>query len=241
MRLLIVNPNTSSATTALLQRHVAGAAGAHVMVEATTARFGASYIADETSYAVAAHAALDAYAVHAEAHGEPDAVLLACFGDPGVEALRQLSRRPVIGLAEASMREATGLGMFAVVTGGRAWGPMLERIARSWGFGGALARVHTVEPSGAELAADVDAAASLLGAACREAAVGVQAVILGGAALAGLAGRIERSASVALIDSVAAGTRAIVRMARADDRQMRTTRAAAAWTGVSDALSRRLG
>ena len=237
MRLLVLNPNTSSATTALLQRQVAAAAGPAVEVQAATARFGASYIADEAGYAVAGHAALDAYAAHAELHGEPDAVLLGCFGDPGVWALRQLARGPVIGLAEASMREAIGCGRFAIVTGGAAWQPMLERLARGWGFGGALAGVHTVDASGAELAADAAAAVSLLAPLCRQAAAGAQAVILGGAALAGLAPRIERETGLALIDSVAAGTRAVVRMTR----EAPPATARAHWQGLSPALQRRLG
>ena len=61
-RLLVINPNTSERVSALLQQHVQAAAGSHVVVRTVTARFGAPYIADEASYAVAAHAALDAWA-----------------------------------------------------------------------------------------------------------------------------------------------------------------------------------
>ena len=61
-RLLVINPNTSASVSTLLQTHVQAAAGLHVQVRTVTARFGAPYIADEASYAVAAHAALDAWA-----------------------------------------------------------------------------------------------------------------------------------------------------------------------------------
>jgi Asp/Glu/hydantoin racemase len=67
--------------TALLQQHVQAAAGGHVRVRAVSARFGAPYIADEASYAIAGHATLDAWAA-ALAHGQPDSVLIGCFGDP---------------------------------------------------------------------------------------------------------------------------------------------------------------
>ena len=61
-QLLVINPNTSAHVSALLQQHVQAAAGSHVAVRTATARFGAPYIACEASYAVAAHALLDAWA-----------------------------------------------------------------------------------------------------------------------------------------------------------------------------------
>ena len=64
-QLLVINPNTSPGVSALLRQHVQQAAGSHVEVTAVTARFGAPYIADEASYAVAGHATLDAWAARA--------------------------------------------------------------------------------------------------------------------------------------------------------------------------------
>lgn len=209
MRLLILNPNTSGAVTERLREHVAAMAPPEVTLHVATAAFGARYIADETSFAVAGHAALDAYAGHCERHGPPDAVLVGCFGDPGVWALRELSGLPVVGLAEAAMREAAGFGRFAIVTGGAAWAPMLRRLARTLGFDGALADVHVVAPTGAQLAADPAMAWSVLGEACERAAAGADAVILGGAGLAGMAARLAPHLAVPLIDSVSAGANAL--------------------------------
>ena len=133
-----------------------------------TASLGASYIASETSYAIAGHAALDGWARYAIAAtaasasetvaGAADRVLPGCFGDPGVWALREATGLPVIDLAEAAMRQAARHGRFAIVTGGVAWVPMLHRLARALGLQDALVAVHTVAPSGAQLAADPAAA-----------------------------------------------------------------------------------
>ena len=209
MQLLILNPNTSVVVTERLREHVASIAAPEVALHAATAAFGARYIADEISFAVAGHAALDAYASHCQRHGKPDAVLVGCFGDPGVWALRELSGLPVVGLAEAAMREAAGFGRFAIVTGGVAWDPMLRRLARAFGFTGALADVHVVAPTGAQLAADPAMALSVLGKACQQAAEGADAVILGGAGLAGMAALLAPHLTVPLIDSVTAGARAL--------------------------------
>ncbi len=209
-QLLVINPNTSASVSALLQTHVQAAAGLHVSVQTVTARFGAPYIADEASYAVASHATLDAWAAALARPGnEPDAVLIGCFGDPGLLALRESSPVPVTGLAEASFIEASRHGRFAIVTGGERWGPMLARLAQALGHAPALAGIHTVVPTGAELAADPVAARTLLTQACRDAVrqLGAQAVILGGAGLAGMAADIQSGVSVPIIDSVLSGAR----------------------------------
>ena len=207
--LLVINPNTSASVSALLQTHVQAAAGSHVQVRTVTARFGAPYISDEASYAVAGHATLDAWAAALADGPVPDTVLIGCFGDPGLLALRESSPAPVTGLAEAAFIEAARHGRFAIVTGGERWGPMLQRLAHALGQGPALAGIHTVAPTGAQLAADPEGARALLGQACRDAVrqLGAQAVILGGAGLAGMAAAIQASVSVPVIDSVQAGAR----------------------------------
>ena len=211
-KLLVINPNTSASVSALLQTHVQAAAGLHVRVRTVTARFGAPYISDEASYAVAAHATLDAWAAalagSTDAHdGPPDAVLIGCFGDPGLLALRESSPVPVTGLAEAAFIEAARHGRFAIVTGGERWGPMLQRLAQALGHAPQLAGIHTVAPTGAQLAANPAAAQTLLSQACRDAVrqLGAQAVILGGAGLAGMAAAIQPGLNVPIIDSVLAG------------------------------------
>ena len=208
-RLLVINPNTSASVSALLQAHVQAEAGPQVQVHTVTARFGAPYISDEAGYAVAAHAALDAWAAALATQPAPDAVLIGCFGDPGLLALRESSPAPVTGLAEAAFIEAARHGRFAIVTGGQRWGPMLQRLAQALGHAPALAGIHTVAPTGAQLAADPANARALLGQACRDAVeqLGAQAVILGGAGLAGMAAAIQASVSVPVIDSVQAGAR----------------------------------
>jgi len=209
-RLLVINPNTSAGVSALLQAHVQAEAGLHVQVQTVTARFGAPYIADEASYAVAGHATLDAWAAAiTPPQPAPDAVLIGCFGDPGLLALRESSPVPVTGLAEAAFIEAARHGRFAIVTGGERWGPMLQRLAQALGHGPALAGIHTVAPTGAELAADPAGARALLAQACRDAVrqTGAQAVILGGAGLAGMAAGLQPGLGVPLVDSVLAGAR----------------------------------
>jgi len=244
-QLLVINPNTSASVSALLQRHVQAAAGSHVQVRTVTARFGAPYIACEASYAVASHAALDAWAAASGVGGSgidgdsaPDAVLVGCFGDPGLMALRESSPVPVTGLAEASFITAARHGRFGIVTGGERWGPMLQRLAQALGHAPMLAGIHTVAPTGAQLAADPAAARALLAQACRDVVrqMGVQAVILGGAGLAGMADAIQPEVGAPVIDSVVAGAQWALRTPALPSERL-APGCDVVWEGVSPELA----
>ena len=244
-QLLIINPNTSVATTERLSQ-VLGAIPHGAELVFKTAAFGASYIACEASHAVAAHAALYVWAQYCAEHGaeppeplepyrqEPLAgVLIACFGDPGLFALRESSACPVTGLAEASFIEAAQHGEFAIVTGGERWRPMLQRLALSLGFAPLLKHIEIVEPTGAQLLADPAMALQCLGQACQAAALpGVKSIILGGAGLAGYAAALQATCPVRLIDSASAGLKVLLEN-RAPPAQQKTNGFVAAWSGVS--------
>ena len=205
-RLLLINPNTSEAMTALVLRHVRAELPADIDIVPVTARFGAAVIASEAAFAIAAHATLDAYASNP---GPWDAVLLACFGDPALYALREISPAPVVAFADAAMTDAARVGRFAIVTGGERWAPMLTRLAATLGHAGSLAGVVTVPVDGGQIAANPDAAIAMLRLAVEQAAArySAKAVIIGGAGLAGLAARLQPDAPVPLVDSVLAGAR----------------------------------
>jgi Asp/Glu/hydantoin racemase len=89
---------------------------------------------------------------------------------------------------------------------------MLVRLACALDLADRLATVSIVAATGAELAADPERAVATLGNACLGAAQGVDAVVLGGAALAGMAEAIASVVAprlaVPLVDSVDAAARA---------------------------------
>lgn len=231
--LLVINPNTSEGVTHDLQRQLQAALGTGVAVRSATARFGAPYIADEASYAVAAHATLDAWQRdRAMQLGQPlptnphagtapatstiattdatrtGAVLIGCFGDPGLHALRECCTGPVTGLAEAALAQAARLGDCAIVTGGERWGPMLHRICAGLPHGNRVKGIVTVALTGGQLREDPATAESVLLAACQQALAqhpGVASLIIGGAALGGWAARLQNRIPRPLIDSVLAG------------------------------------
>ena len=220
LRILLINPNITDSVTALVAQHARAIGGDAATFVPVTGSFGANYISSRASAAIAAHAALDALAEHVAGC---DAVYLACFGDPGLAALREVSPVPVIGMAEASCLEACNHGRrFAIVTGGALWGPMLTEFVAWLGLSDRLASVRTVAPTGDRIARDPEAALAQLAAACTASATedGADVVILGGAALAGLAARIQPSVPIPVLCSVEVGTRAAIAAASCASRRV---------------------
>ena len=219
---LVINPNTSAnVTQALLQHLGAGQApGTSPGIlqptwQGITAPFGAPYIADERSYCIAGHAVLQAWE-QAQSDAPPAGyagVLVGCFGDPGVHALREVTTVPVHGLAEASLQAlwAQGAQRVAIVTGGAAWQAMLQRWARAQNLyrtpqqiGPGICHIAVLPTSAGEMMAAPEAAAQALAHAGEQALAesDADAVLLGGAGLAGMGERVRRSGALPVWDCV---------------------------------------
>lgn len=199
MRVLLLNANTNLAMT----EHCVAAARAYapdIDFVGATGRFGSPHIGTRATYAIAAHAALDAYAAQTERF---DAVILACFGDPGFAALKEIADGPVFALAESACRAAAlSQKPFSVVTGGARWESMLREYLTPLGLTDYLASIRTVDVTGSQILADPDRSIGKLAQACDAAARedGATRVILGGAGLIGLAPRVQPNVLVQVLD-----------------------------------------
>jgi Asp/Glu/hydantoin racemase len=213
MRLLLINPNSSPEITNLVLENAQICASPGTLFEPVTARFGARYIGTRAAAAIAGHAGIDAFAAAYRPYH--DGVLLACFGDPGIEALRELSPVPAIGMAEAAMREALTLGTrVGILTGGERWVPMLTEFVGTLGLAAKLAGVRAVAATGAQIAAEPDRAIAELAAAANAAIDqdGADIVVLGGAGLAGLVPRVQPLVRGKVLGSLEASVARLERM-----------------------------
>ena len=238
--LLLINPNTTQSITDLVLRTAKRFAHKGTKLRAVTGAFGPRYIASRVGYAIAGHAAVDALANDRLAR---DAVVLACFGDPGLAALKEVSKVPVVGMAEASILQASAIGKrFSIVTGGERWKPMLEEFVAAQGMSARLASVRTVAPTGADIARNPKAALALLAKGCAACVRedGADAVILGGAGLAGLAAKLRRSVEVPLLDGLACAIAVAEGLARQRPGGPRRKPAPVESVGLSKALAKQL-
>lgn len=112
--IVLINPNTSSATTAMMTT-IAGKYAAGIPVVGKTASRGVPMILDEQALHAAAEGVV-AMGRQAEVDGAAG-IVVSAFGDPGLEALARICRIPVVGICEASMLEASyGNRRFGIAT-----------------------------------------------------------------------------------------------------------------------------
>jgi Asp/Glu/hydantoin racemase len=213
--LLLVNGNTTADLTARLDRYAAGFLGKGWAVSSQTARFGARYITQRAEATIAAHAVLAT--IDSEAHKMAfDACLIACFGEPGIAAARETFAFPVIGMAEASVLCAIQVARrFAIVTVGEHWPAMLEDYLRANALHDRCCSIISIGGQALDLASDERFALEQIGSAIRRAMnCGADAVIIGGAAVAGLASELREAFTIPLIDSLDASLAQVEALAR---------------------------
>jgi Asp/Glu/hydantoin racemase len=136
---------------------------------------------------------------------EADAYIIACFSDPGLEALRQVTTRPVIGVGEAAYLTAIALvkrfGVISIVEAsiGR-HRSQLQRL----GLDSRLAGDRAIEVGVADLHGG-DVAAKLLDVAkALRDEDGAEAIILGCAGLGARREPLQRAIGIPVIDPVQA-------------------------------------
>lgn len=191
--ILLINPNSSTTTTAMMVEIAAGDAPVGFRVEGRTARGGPSMIVNPRELDAAA---FEVERTWQDAGTHWAGVIISAFGDPGIERVRAACRVPVVGIAEASMLEAGAGGRrFGIATVTPELVGPIEGRARALGLLGAYAGIRLTDGDPRELAADSHALETALARAVQRCIDddGAEAVIIGGGPLGqaaiGLQGR----------------------------------------------------
>ncbi|MGL4289138.1 MAG: aspartate/glutamate racemase family protein [Phreatobacter sp.] len=244
MRILILNPNTTSDVTDLLVAAARPVAGPQTRIVASTAPRGVPYISTRGEALIGGSIALETLA---ERHSELDAAIIAAFGDPGLFAARELFDIPVIGMSEAAMLTACMLGQrFAIVTFAPALGSWYRDCVDMHGLWGRCAGIRSLDESFASVS-DVQVEKEEMLVALANRAVkedDADVVILAGAPLAGLAAKVRDRVPVPLVDPIAAALKQAEALVTLNPRKatVGTFRRPAAkpTTGLGDALAARI-
>ncbi len=216
MKLLLANPNTSTAVTDRIAAVARGVAAPGTEIVAVTGQAGVPYIATRAEAAVAGRTTMELMAEHGAGC---DAAIVAAFADPGLGGAREVMGVPVIGLAEAAMLTACMLGRrFAIVTFSGSLGPWYRECVEYHGLTARLAAIRSLDlPFAGIDTVQTELEQALVALCCRSAAEDdADMIVLGGAPLAGLARRITPRVPVPLIDCVEAAVlqaEALVRLA----------------------------
>lgn len=129
-----------------------------------------------------------------------DAFIIACHCDPNLDVIKEITRRSVVGIGEASMKIASILGhSFSIVSTNKHSIPNKEVLVRKYHLQDVLASIRTPNDEMSEFN-DEERYLQAARAAIEEDMAEV--IVLGCAGMTGLAKRLEKRLKVPVLDGI---------------------------------------
>lgn len=181
--ILLINPNSSEATSAMMHAIALRSAAERLDVEAVTASRSPAMIVTPEQLTASAAQVVEL----GTAHGRNCAgIIVSAFGDPGLAELRRKVAIPVVGICEASMIEASQGGRkFGVATSTPDLIEAIGQRAHDLGLAHLYTGIRCTEGDPVVLAADAGLLTEALAGAVSDCIEldGAEAVIIGGGPL----------------------------------------------------------
>ncbi len=193
MKILMINPNSNENTDRILAEKVRKLALPDIDVDVVHIDEAPKLICTYADRAASAEGMKKLICSCAEKY---DAFIIACHGDPNLDLVRELAGKPVVGIAECSMKFAAAMGNgYAVIS------PSENFISRKI----AQAHKYYADDLLRTIKAPKGGSKEDLLAAAREAKqeTGVDVIVLGCANYACLDGYLERELQMPVLDGVA--------------------------------------
>lgn len=204
MKIMVINPNTSESMTNHIREELTRIKRVDTELTVVCPDKGPEAIESAYDEAYAIPPTLD-LVKKANLEGY-DAVILACFSDPGLEAAKEASDIPVIGIEESTLHMAAMLGArFSIMTPRRQRVAMRREHVHLRGMDHFLASVRSLDLSVAETDADPPKTKERVFEVAKGAAQedGAEVIILGCAGMAGYAFELESRLGVKVLDPTA--------------------------------------
>jgi len=205
-RIKVINGNTCHPMTANIDTTAQAAKFPHTEIVTVQPQSGPESIESFYDEYLAIPGILEQIILDTDA----DAFVIACWGDPGVEAAREITAKPVVGIAEASLYVANMLAAkWSVVTTLHRIRDMVEKTVQKTGLSDRCASVRTTSLSVLDTEGDRPTTLKELLAISQVAIQedGAEAICLGCAGMSGLEKELEDHLGVPVIDSVAAAVK----------------------------------
>lgn len=199
MKILCINPNSSQEVTEGIEKICKKYALSDTEVEVKYIKEAPPGIESYHDAAVSEKYLLDKFEERKEKY---DGFIVACHSDIGVDLLRELTDKPVIGIGEASMLFALPLGhKFSILSLKRKKIPQKEDLVRKYGLENRCASIRITGLG--VIATDKEKREKLIQEGMKAVKEdGAEVLILGCAGMAGLDKEIEKIVGVPVIDGV---------------------------------------
>ena len=201
MRIKVINPNTTLSMTEKIRAAATAVAGPGTEIVAVSPAKGPRSIETQYDEAVSVIGVLDEIA-KGEALGF-DGYVIACFGDPGLFAARELTRAPVVGIAESAMRVASFISDgFTIISMPSHALPGMERLVQAYGMQGKCRGIRMLDMAVLDLEDEASNSRRLVIDECRKALKEDHSdcVLLGCAGLSDVAADISKEIGAPAID-----------------------------------------
>ena len=205
MRIQLINPNTCQGMTdkiALCAEHIALPT---TQITACSPPHGPETIECARDEVLASAGLLDVIKECEQEDSKPDGYIVACFGDPALDAAKELTDAPVIGIAQAAFHTASLLAhRFSVVTTLSRTIPTAEHLLHRYGLADRCCAIRAIELPVLALEQTDQATFQQLVATCRESLRddGAEAIVLGCAGMSDLVSDLQSELGVPVIDGV---------------------------------------
>jgi len=201
MKITVINPNTSESMTDHLDRELKKIKRDDTELEVICPDRGPITIESAYDEAYAIPPTLE-LVKEANEKGQ-DAVILACFSDPGLEAAKEISEIPVVGIEESTLHVAAMLGnKFTILTTLKERVASKENDVKRFGLESKLASVRALEMTVAETDEKPEMAQERIFEVAKTAIEedGAETFALGCAGMAGYAKPVEEKLGAVVLD-----------------------------------------
>lgn len=185
MKILVVNSNMNIDITNKIREVGRELKNPETEVDVICAQWGIPVIEGNYDSVVAAVATVDMIKRNEKDY---DAFIIACYCDPGLYAARELTSKPVYGIAQASMLAACSFGhRFSILSPLARFKPIIESMVRYYGLEALCASVRTVKMDVKQSFDDLEAANQAFAQEAQRAIQedGAEVICLAGAVFAG--------------------------------------------------------
>ncbi|MHA2358154.1 MAG: aspartate/glutamate racemase family protein [Candidatus Heimdallarchaeaceae archaeon] len=197
MKILIINPNSDLKMTKAIQKTAENFADGEYEVVCHSTPNAPKFI---ETYEDEIKAASGMIQLVRENEDKFDAFIIACHCDPNLFAIKEITKKPVVGIGEASMKIASMLGhRFSVVSTAKHSIPNKEAVIRRYHLQDAMASVRAPEGDLSNLS---DEEKYLHAAKLAIEEDMAEVIVLGCAGLTGLDKQLQKKLGVPVLDGV---------------------------------------